>query len=157
MVSMQKPLKETILRAYNDMVTSRGGTTPAAIDFEHTEGTLKGKTWKGIYALEGDTLTICDNALDLDKARPATCEARIGAGYMLLISQGAKLPDATSDERELTQLIKDLNEAIVKAEIAFLERVLHEDYIHIPYPAARISSCWTRMRSKSASMEIPPS
>src|SRR5215207_1250974 len=27
---------------------------PAAIDFEHTEGVLKGKAWKGIYGLDGD-------------------------------------------------------------------------------------------------------
>jgi uncharacterized protein (TIGR03067 family) len=40
---------------------------PAAIDFGHTKGTLKGKTWKGIYALDGGTLTICDNAANPDK------------------------------------------------------------------------------------------
>src|SRR5688500_9627858 len=27
---------------------------PTAIDFEHTEGALQGKVWKGIYALDGD-------------------------------------------------------------------------------------------------------
>ena len=35
-----------------------------------------------------------------------------------------------SDERELTQLIKDLNEAVVSADVAALEQVLHEDYVH---------------------------
>jgi len=44
---------------------------PAAIDFEHTDGASKGKAWKGIYTLDGDTLTICDNAANLDKGRPA--------------------------------------------------------------------------------------
>jgi ketosteroid isomerase-like protein len=34
------------------------------------------------------------------------------------------------DERELTQLIKDLCEAVTKADSAVLERVLHEDYVH---------------------------
>jgi ketosteroid isomerase-like protein len=34
------------------------------------------------------------------------------------------------DERELTQLIKDLNEAVVKADVPVLERLLHEDYVH---------------------------
>src|SRR5829696_5850705 len=38
--------------------------------------------------------------------------------------------DPASDERELTQLVKDLNEAVVKADVAVLERVLHEDYVH---------------------------
>src|SRR5262249_11309395 len=40
------------------------------------------------------------------------------------------LRDPASDERELTQLVKDLNAAVVKADIAFLEDVLHEDYTH---------------------------
>src|SRR5262245_33324322 len=38
--------------------------------------------------------------------------------------------DPASDERELTQRVKDLNAAVVKADIAFLEDVLHEDYTH---------------------------
>ena len=65
-------------------------TQPAAIDFEHMEGTLKGKTWKGIYALDGDTLTICDNALNLDKGRPAAFEARTGSGYIFITFKRAK-------------------------------------------------------------------
>jgi len=63
---------------------------PAAIDFEHTEGTLKGKAWKGIYALDGDTLTICDNAPNLDKGRPAAFEAKSGSGYVLITFKGAR-------------------------------------------------------------------
>jgi uncharacterized protein (TIGR03067 family) len=57
---------------------------PAAIDFAHTEGALKGQTWKGIYALDADTLTICDNAPDLDKGRPTAFEAKRGSGYVLI-------------------------------------------------------------------------
>jgi uncharacterized protein (TIGR03067 family) len=57
---------------------------PAAIDFEHTEGALKGKAWKGIYALDGDTLTTCDNAPNLGKGRPAALEAKRGSGYVLI-------------------------------------------------------------------------
>lgn len=57
---------------------------PATIDFAHTEGTLKGKAWKGIYALDGDTLTICDNAPNLDKGRPTALEAKSGSGYILI-------------------------------------------------------------------------
>ena len=40
------------------------------------------------------------------------------------------LSDPARDERELTQLVKELNEAVVKADVAALERVLHEDYVH---------------------------
>jgi uncharacterized protein (TIGR03067 family) len=58
--------------------------TPAAIDFEHREGALNGKVWQGIYALDGDTLTVCDNAPNLDKERPAAFEARPGSGYVLI-------------------------------------------------------------------------
>ena len=57
---------------------------PAAIDFAHTEGALKGKAWQGIYALDGDTLTVCDNAPNLDKGRPAAFEAPRGSGYVLI-------------------------------------------------------------------------
>jgi uncharacterized protein (TIGR03067 family) len=65
-------------------------TTPAAIDFEHMEGALKGKAWKGIYALDGDTLTTCDNAPNLDKGRPAAFEAKSGSGYVLITFTRAK-------------------------------------------------------------------
>ena len=63
---------------------------PAPIDFEHTEGVLKGKAWKGIYVLDGDTLTICDNAPNLDKSRPATLEAKSGSGYVLITFKRTK-------------------------------------------------------------------
>ena len=65
-------------------------TKPAAIDFEHTQGDLKGKSWKGIYALDGDTLTTCDNAPDLDKGRPAAFEAKAGSGHVLITFKRAK-------------------------------------------------------------------
>jgi uncharacterized protein (TIGR03067 family) len=64
--------------------------TPAAIDFAHTDGALKGKVWQGIYALDGDTLTICDNAPNLAKGRPAAFEATRGSGYVLITFTRAK-------------------------------------------------------------------
>jgi hypothetical protein len=64
-------------KAHRMPASSRDGRAPAvrrvvclrswAIDFEHTEDALKGKTWKGIYVLDSDTLTICDNAPNLHK------------------------------------------------------------------------------------------
>ena len=65
-------------------------TKPAAIDFEHTKGDLKGKAWKGIYALDGDTLTTCDNAPNLDKGRPAAFEAKTGSGHVLITFKRVK-------------------------------------------------------------------
>ncbi len=64
--------------------------TPAAIDFAHTLGALNGKTWKGIYALKGDTLTVCDNAADLGKGRPAAFATKRGSGYVLVTFARAK-------------------------------------------------------------------
>jgi uncharacterized protein (TIGR03067 family) len=63
---------------------------PAAIDFQHTEGPLKGKAWKGIYALDGDTLRVCDNAPRPDKGRPAAFEAKSGSGHVYITFKRAK-------------------------------------------------------------------
>jgi len=63
---------------------------PAAIDFEHKEGDLSGKSWKGVYALEGDTLKICDNAPNLNAARPTALKAPSGSGYVLVTFKRAK-------------------------------------------------------------------
>jgi len=49
---------------------------------------------------------------------------------LLLAACGRTFGDQASDERELTQLVKDLNAALVKADTAFLERVLAPDFVH---------------------------
>ena len=49
---------------------------------------------------------------------------------LVIAACGRAFGDPTSDERELTQLVKNLNVALVKVDIAFLERVLHKDYTH---------------------------
>jgi uncharacterized protein (TIGR03067 family) len=63
---------------------------PAAVDFAHSFGALNGKTWKGIYKFDGDTLTICDNAANLEKPRPAAFETKSGSGYVLITFAKAK-------------------------------------------------------------------
>jgi uncharacterized protein (TIGR03067 family) len=63
---------------------------PAAIDFHHTDGALKGKAWKGIYTLDAETLTTCDNGPDLDKHRPTAFEAPSGSGHILITFRRAK-------------------------------------------------------------------
>src|SRR5262245_35160998 len=62
---------------------------PASIDFKHQVGALKGKAWKGIYVLDGGRLTICDNAPNTAKHRPAAFEAKTGSGYVLISFQRA--------------------------------------------------------------------
>jgi uncharacterized protein (TIGR03067 family) len=57
---------------------------PAHVDFRHTEGELKGKTWLGVCVLEGDTLKIADNAADMTKPRPTSLAAKPHSGYVLL-------------------------------------------------------------------------
>lgn len=63
---------------------------PAAIDFMHTEGASKGKTWKGIYTLDGEMLTTCDNAPSPDKGRPSAFEAKLGSGHILITFKRVK-------------------------------------------------------------------
>lgn len=75
---------------YAGSVRMDANVKPAAIDFENTEGTAKGQAWKGIYALDGDTLMIVDNAPDPKKARPAAFEAKGGSGYVLITFKRAK-------------------------------------------------------------------
>lgn len=43
----------------------------AHIDFRHTDGLKKGVTWLGALSVDADTMTICDNAADPQKARPS--------------------------------------------------------------------------------------
>ena len=75
---------------YAGTVKIQPGAKPAAIDFAHAEGALKGKAWKGIYAVDGDTLRICDNAPDLGKGRPTAFEAAPGSGHILITFERAR-------------------------------------------------------------------
>jgi uncharacterized protein (TIGR03067 family) len=75
---------------YAGNVSVQPSAKPAAIDFEHTEGALKGKSWKGIFVVKGDTLTTCDNAPNPDRARPDAFEAKSGSGYVLITFQRTK-------------------------------------------------------------------
>jgi uncharacterized protein (TIGR03067 family) len=69
---------------YSGTVRVNSTASPVAIDFEHKQGSLNGKQWKGIYTVEGDTLTIIDNAPDLKKPRPVKFEAGSGSGFVLI-------------------------------------------------------------------------
>lgn len=75
---------------YGGSVKADPNAKPATIDFDNTEGAAKGQVWKGIYALDGDTLTICDNAPDPAGPRPAALEAKSGSGHVLVTFRRAK-------------------------------------------------------------------
>ena len=66
-----------------------GSRKPSRIDFVHSEGSLKGKSWKGIYRLDGDKLTICDNAPDMAKPRPTQFSTKSGSGYICIVFRRA--------------------------------------------------------------------
>lgn len=63
---------------------------PATIDFVHTGGADKGKTWLGIFQLEKGMLTICDNALNLAKPRPTSLESRPDSGVVMVVCKREK-------------------------------------------------------------------
>jgi uncharacterized protein (TIGR03067 family) len=60
------------------------GATPKAIDLTVTEGPQKGKTYRGIYRLEGGTYTVCRN-VEPGKARPTEFRTTPGSGLMLVV------------------------------------------------------------------------
>lgn len=57
---------------------------PATIDFAIEEGVAKGQSWLGIFKIENETLTICDNAPNPQAKRPDDFAAPKGSGYVCL-------------------------------------------------------------------------
>jgi uncharacterized protein (TIGR03067 family) len=74
---------------YRGTYSVETGRKPAQIDFLHTEGAIKGKTWKGIYRFEGADLRICDNAPEMARPRPTRFSARAGSGYICILFKRA--------------------------------------------------------------------
>jgi uncharacterized protein (TIGR03067 family) len=57
---------------------------PKAIDLTIASGPNKGKTFFGIYKLEGDTYTIC-RPMEPGKERPTAFATKPGSGLMLVV------------------------------------------------------------------------
>lgn len=75
--------------AYGGTYTIDAAKTPATIDFVHTEGNAKGKTWLGIWKTGGKKtdpteLLICDNAADVTKPRPKDFQTPTGSGHTMV-------------------------------------------------------------------------
>jgi uncharacterized protein (TIGR03067 family) len=59
-----------------------GKSKPAAFDLKITSGSDSGKVVKGIYKLDGDTLTIC--VAEPGKDRPEAFAGKVGTGHTLM-------------------------------------------------------------------------
>lgn len=70
---------------YQGTVSLHPDRKPPAIDFKHEGGELKGKVWKGIYALDDKALKICDNGPDPAKDRPTGFTAKEGSGHIVIV------------------------------------------------------------------------
>ncbi len=60
------------------------GGDPPAIDFQGETAQGAEASWEGVYRLDGDTLTIVDDAPDPSKGRPTGLEAPAGSGHVLI-------------------------------------------------------------------------
>jgi uncharacterized protein (TIGR03067 family) len=65
------------------------GKKPKAIDLTVIEGPEKGKTYHGIFKLEGDTYTIC-RTTEPNKERPTEFATQPGSGLMIVVWKRAK-------------------------------------------------------------------
>jgi RNA polymerase sigma-70 factor (ECF subfamily) len=63
--------------------------SPKAIDLTEAEGPQKGRTYHGIYKVEGDTYTICRN-VEPGKDRPTEFATRPDSGLMLVVWKRAQ-------------------------------------------------------------------
>jgi uncharacterized protein (TIGR03067 family) len=74
---------------------------PAAIDFLRGRGLDRpGKSYRGIYLLEGDELSVC--VAPPGKARPMEIDSRRGTGYWLYLLRRV-IPESFANDREARQ------------------------------------------------------
>ena len=64
------------------------GKSPAHLDFTYEDGPAKGKTLKGIYKFNGDTLTLCYGGFGND--RPTEFASKAGSGTILIVQKRAE-------------------------------------------------------------------
>src|SRR4051794_188375 len=64
------------------------GRSPKAFDDTHTSGPFKGKTYLGIYKLDGDTFTTCNGSAG--QARPTGFATKPGSGLLRVVYKREK-------------------------------------------------------------------
>jgi uncharacterized protein (TIGR03067 family) len=82
-------IREKGVTIYEGTFGVDSSASPRAIDFKHTGESSRGKTWRGIYRIDGDTLTICDNAAGVRKSRPTSFDTKPNSGRVLVVFQRA--------------------------------------------------------------------
>jgi uncharacterized protein (TIGR03067 family) len=82
-------IREKGMTIYEGTFEVDASASPRAIDFTHTGESPRGKTWRGIYKIDGDTLTICDNAGDVQKSRPTSFDTKPNSGRVLVVFKRA--------------------------------------------------------------------
>jgi len=69
---------------FGGKVETNATPKPPTVDFHQTGTDSLAGIWLGIYALDRDSLTICDNAYDMKKPRPANFDDCHAEGYVTL-------------------------------------------------------------------------
>ena len=69
---------------YGGTFTVDPSANPSSISFDQNETQSLAGVWRGIYALTGNTLTICDNAPDTSMPRPTGFAECIAPGYVVI-------------------------------------------------------------------------
>jgi uncharacterized protein (TIGR03067 family) len=70
---------------YEGTYQTDSAAQPPRIDFRHDTGEAAGQEWEGIYRLDGEALTIVDDAPDPAKGRPTALAAPAGSGHVLIV------------------------------------------------------------------------
>ncbi len=83
-------IKEKGVTIYRGTFRLDTSASPSAIDFTHTAYSSKGKTWRGIYRIDGDTLTICDDAHAVQKGRPTRFDTKPNSGHVMVVFKRAQ-------------------------------------------------------------------
>jgi len=71
-------------RLYGGQYHLSNSNDPHHIEFMQTETEQMAGTWRGIYDIVGDQLTICDNAPDMTLPRPADFAESETGNYILI-------------------------------------------------------------------------
>jgi uncharacterized protein DUF4440 len=132
-------MMKRFLRVGSACVSHAGcGVPPQRTSLEHSLPQIAGKSFRAVQRpvhalrrqLSEENVTTPSSEKSDSLERAEAMKHLFAIAVLLLTACGCALGDVASDERELTQLIKDFNAALVKADTAFLDNVLGKDLVH---------------------------